>query len=63
VTRETFVGPNGAIFVHTIGEGTNKSEALAKLNQVAGPPIFHSLNAAEAMYIANHEICTMMQIG
>lgn len=58
VTRTTSLGSNGAIYVRTVGDGYNSSEAIAELNQLAGPPIFAKLNDQEAAYIGYGGVCS-----
>ena len=57
VTRTIFRGRDGALYVKTIGSGTNSSAFLAGLNQLAGPFIFQWKDAQMADHIDKSGIC------
>jgi hypothetical protein len=56
VSRDWFRGADGAVWVETVGRGTNTSDFMAGANSIAGPPIFRGVDADAAAYAAKN-IC------
>jgi len=50
VSRDWFRGPNGGVWVSTVGRGQNTSGSMGSINTLAGPLIFNSLDRSARAY-------------